>query len=85
MTKIIDLGNGYGRLDEYRSKYASLTFPLTLSRIRRLHTQKDINNTDMFHILGEMGYRLSEIKLFVAVDNITVEQWKARLPNARTI
>lgn len=78
MTKIIDLGNGYGRIEGYHSKYASLTFPLTLSKIRRLHAMGYISNDELQEILLEMEYSPSEVKLLVAIGSVTVKQWRER-------
>ena len=85
MTRIIDLGNGYARLENYGSPYASLTFPLTLTRIRKLHAKEVISDEEARDILAEMGYSLPEMKWIVALGKITTEQWKARVNGLGTI
>lgn len=85
MTKIIDLGNGYGRVEGYGSKYASLTFPLTLSGVRRLHAKEVISDEEAQDILLRMGYALPETEWVVAIGKISTEQWKDALKRVGTI
>ena len=84
-TRIIDLGNGYGRLEGYGSRYASLTFPLTLLRIRKLHAQEVISDDEARAILLEMGLEPSQVKWAIALGKISTEQWKARVYGYRTV
>lgn len=72
MNRIIDLGNGYGRLEGYDSKYASLIFPLTFSRVRWLHAMGYIDDDELRTILLSMGYDLSVAKLSVALGKVKV-------------
>lgn len=85
MTKIIDLKNGYGMIENYGSRYASLIFPLTLSRVRRLHAKEVISDTEAQIVLLKMGYDLPQTKWIVAVGKINTEQWKAAVNGLRTI
>lgn len=85
MARIIDLGNGYGQLKGYSSRYASLIFPIGLSIIRRLHVKGYLDNNETMQTLLDMGYEFSEAKLIVAIDSVTVEQWKDRVSGLGTI
>lgn len=69
-TRIIDLGNGYARLEGYGSPYASLIFPLTSYRVRRLHVEGHINDDEVTDALIMVGFEPREAAFLVAVDNI---------------
>ena len=85
MTRIIDLGNGYGRVEGYGSPYASLTFPLTPTWIRKLHARGIIDDTEVRLILLEMGFELSQVRWAIALGKVSTEQWKAKVYGYRTI
>ena len=74
MAKIIDLGNGYARLENYGSPYASLTFPLTLSRVRQLHAENHINDDEAKDALTMIGFEPREAAWFVALDSVDLEE-----------
>ena len=85
MTRIIDLGNGYGRLENYGSPYVTLTFPLTLSRMLRLYIKGYLSKSELQQTLLNMGYDKWEVAWAIARSSVTVEQWKARVHGYRTI
>ena len=85
MTKIIDLGNGYARLERYGSPYASLIFLLTLARVRRFYAEGYLSKYEFHQALLDMGYSEREAAWFVALGSVTVEQWKERAHGYRTI
>jgi len=85
MGRIIDLGNGYGRLGGYSSLCASLTFPLTIHRVREFYVKGYVDRNEYQQALLDMGYTEEEVAWFTALDSVTVAEWKARLPNARTV
>lgn len=84
MAKIIDLGNGYGRIKGYRSRYASLTFPLTLSTVRKLHAREIISDDEANRVFSVMGYEPVQVKWLVALGNVTTEQWRKAVDRAGT-
>ena len=53
MTRIIDLGYGYGRIEGYGSEYASLTFPLTKYQILRLCAMEAISENEARDIIAK--------------------------------
>lgn len=85
MAKIIDLGNGYGRIEGYPSQYASLTFPLTRFQILRLYIMGILSQDETKATLLEMGYEWSAINWAIAVANVTTEQWKEAINGMGTI
>lgn len=85
MAKVVDLGNGYVLVRGYPSRYARLIAPQSLPLIRKLHIDGYLCDYEAIATLLDMGYEYSKAKWIVAVDHVTAQQWKARLPNARTI
>lgn len=75
MTEIIDLKNGYGRIEGVTSPYASLTFPLTKLGILRLYITGLISEDEAIEALLNLGYEMPAVKWVVAVANVTTEQW----------
>jgi len=85
MARIIDLSNGYGRLEGYPSKCGSLTFPLNQTRLRRLHVEGYLSDVELWDILTRMGYCQAYIKWVIALDKVEWARAKERLKRARTI
>ena len=85
MARIIDLGNGYGRLEGYGSPYASLTFPLTLYGVRRLYAKGHLDRDELQQALLDMGYSEQQAAWLVAVTSVTIGWWKAKVRGYRTI
>ena len=85
MARVIDLGNGYGRVEGYGSPYASLTFPLTLYGVRRLHAEGYLSRDELQQTLLDRGYSEKEAAWLVALASVTVGRWKDRLNGYRTI
>ena len=85
MSKIIDLGNGYGRVEGYTSKYASLTFPLTKRYLGKLYVTGCISKDEYRQALLDVGYSTEAAEWAAAVASVTTEQWKARVNGLGTI
>ena len=85
MTRIVDLNNGYARLENYGSPYASLIFLLTLARVRRFYAEGYLSKYEFHQALLDMGYSEKEAAWFVALGGVTVEQWKERAHGLGTI
>jgi len=85
MAKIIGIGNGYGRLEGYTSKYASLTFPLTRHHLNKLYRAGYLDKDEYTQTLLDIGHNPEYAKWATAVASITVKQWKKALKHARTI
>lgn len=85
MARIIDFGNGYARLEGYGSKYASLTFPLTLSRLRWLYVKGYLSRDELQQTLLDVGYSEQEAAWIVALSSVTVEQWKGKVDGLGTV
>jgi len=75
-SEIIDMGNGYGRLTEYNSRYATLTFPLGLYRLRRLNLEGYISDAALRDILGRMGYEPREVEWIFALGRLKIVEWR---------
>ena len=73
MTRIIDLGNGYGRVEGYGSPYASLTFPLTLSMVQRLYVKGYLSRDEFQQALLDKGYSEERAAWLVAIVSVPVE------------
>ena len=85
MAKIIDLGNGYGRLENYGSPYASLTFPLNSVSLGKLYVTGYLSRDEYLQALLDVGYDAKVAEWKVAVASVTTEQWKARVERAGTV
>ena len=85
MTRIIDLGNGYGRLEGYGSEYASLTFPLNSDGLGGLYAKGYISQDEFQQALFDIGHDEESAAWLVAIASVTVEQWKAKVYGYRTI
>lgn len=85
MAKVIDLGNGYGRIEGYPSEYANLTFPLTRSKILKLYALGVLNGDETTHVLLKMGYEFSTVRWSKAIAALTTEQWRKAIERAGTI
>jgi len=85
MTEIRDLGNGYGLIRGYRSRYATLTFPFDLSVVKRLYREGYIDKNEAITVLLWMGYSEGEITILLAWIDITQRRKERGLTHARTI
>ena len=85
MTRIIDLGNGYGRVEGYGSEYASLTFPLNTYAIRQLHVEGHINDKGATDALIMVGFEPRAASWLVTLDNIDLVQIGRKFYGHRTI
>lgn len=67
MTEIINLGNGYGRVDGYPSPKSSLIFPFTLSQVRRLYHAGVLSSDELQLALLDMKYDEEQASLIVTI------------------
>lgn len=85
MARVIDLGNGYGRVEGYTSPYASLTFPLGRLHLGKLYVTGYLSKDEYIHELRKAGHTVQFAEWAAAVASVTTEEWKARVERARTI
>lgn len=85
MARVVDLGNGYGRIEKYRSEYASLTFPLTIRAVRQLYAQGIIDHDEAQAVLTDVSCNLSTITWSLAVSSVTTHQWRKAVERGGSI
>ena len=85
MARIIDLGNGYGRLEGYGSRYASLIFPLTLSGVRRLYAEAYLSRDEFQQALLDIGFSEREAAWFTTLDGVVLKEIARKYYGHRTI
>lgn len=69
MTKIIDLGNGQGMIEKYRSPYANLHFELKPNQIRRLYSLGYLSRDEYYYWLLYLGYSPEQVDWLYALDS----------------
>ena len=85
MARIIDLGNGYARLEEYGSEYASLTFPLTISGVRRLYVEAYLTRDEFQQALLDIGLSEQEAAWFTTLDSVCLKEIARKYYGYRTV
>lgn len=72
MSTIIDLGNGYGMIEGYKSSSANLHFRLRPSYIRRFYLEGYLNRDEYYYWLSYLGYTSKQIDWLYALDSTPV-------------